>query len=317
MTSTETRSWIEPVTPDARTQPLVSVLMPSYNHARYVEASIRSVMDQHYPRVELIVVDDESRDETPEIVSRLATQYQFVFLRNTANMGVNESLLRALSHSNGDYVAMLASDDQIEPDKIAKQVEYIRKNDLDGVYSSGVKLFDDGSIEPIDHDVVAKKFSDGSILDHIYITDTDGPLMQSGLFSRRMWEDLAPYRKKFKSDDHMFLIKGLEKYRIGFLAERLFRYRIHDNNSYKRYWHTLPHRVDIASNLTPEHLKIKYMSNIFFSHAEFLFLDGRKGNALKFAIASMILWPSPSRSLRLFRKAVRGVIKQFGRRHAR
>src|SRR5438270_10375032 len=98
--------------PEANTgPPLVSVLLPSFNHEAYVEQAIRSVLEQSYPAVELVVIDDCSSDRTGEVAAELARAHGFTFAANPANLGLNATLEKALALSHGEYVSVLASDD--------------------------------------------------------------------------------------------------------------------------------------------------------------------------------------------------------------
>ncbi len=103
----------------------VSVLMPAYNHGKYVEHAIRSVWNQTYDLIELIVVDDCSSDDTWAIVEQLQSEspIEMVSVRNPSNRGITGTLNTALELATGDLIAILASDDYFEPDKTAIQVE--------------------------------------------------------------------------------------------------------------------------------------------------------------------------------------------------
>jgi glycosyltransferase involved in cell wall biosynthesis len=275
--------------------PLVSVLMPAFNHEAYVEAAVRSVMDQSYAPIELIAIDDGSSDDTPSILDRLSNELGFVFLRNHENLGLNCTLERAMANSRGDYLSILASDDLILPNKISRQIDHIQCHGLDGVYGNGFILSADGRKIPIDLHKAKRHFAAGTLLQLAYCDDTQLPLLQSGLFRREALISLAPYRRDFQSDDWVMLIKLLENYQIGLLDERLFIYRQHEANSWRRYWHTFPMRVDVVSKVTPEPYRARAMATIFASHAKALRADGRKKLAYKFMFASLALNPSPVR----------------------
>lgn len=104
-------------------QPLVSVIIPAYNHEAYVERAIRSVLDQTYPNVELVVVDDGSKDRTWEAVGRVHAATGGGFRKFTkANQGVSATLNFGIRESAGELVAFLASDDYYAPEKIERQV---------------------------------------------------------------------------------------------------------------------------------------------------------------------------------------------------
>ena len=292
--------------------PRATIVMPAYNHAAYVEESIKSVVAQTYPNVELIVVDDASSDGTSEIAERLSKQLGFTFVRNDQNLGLNATLEKAIGLSTGAFLSMLASDDQIAPTKIERQVTYLTQTGRDGVFSGGYKLWDDGSCELIPSEQMDRLFRHDRVLEHVYCDDTAGPMLQSALITRKAMLDLFAYRKMFKSDDWIMTIKLLEGYSIGFLNEPLFYYREHGQNSFKKYWNTLPMRLEVIAHATPEHLRARAISNLFLSQALYLWFDHRKGAAIRFLLASFSLSPVRSVSVAA-RLAGRLVAKPFRR----
>ena len=99
--------------------PLVSVVIPTYNQASYLRASIDSVLAQTYPAVEVVVVDDGSTDETPDILASYGDRIRAI--RQT-NHGAANALNHGIRESRGRYVCWLSSDDAFVPDKVARQV---------------------------------------------------------------------------------------------------------------------------------------------------------------------------------------------------
>src|SRR5690242_16380171 len=102
--------------------PAVSIIMPAYNVAPYVAAAIRSALVQSFTDFELIVVDDGSKDNTPEIIKSLAGIDPRVRLVQQANRGLAGARNTALRASRGDFFALLDSDDLWEPDFLATQL---------------------------------------------------------------------------------------------------------------------------------------------------------------------------------------------------
>ncbi|WP_084780612.1 glycosyltransferase family 2 protein [Bacillus massilinigeriensis] len=104
---------------------LVSVIMPAYNSERYIEDSINSVLSQTYENLELIIIDDGSKDNTLKIIERLSTQDKRInFVKNEMNIGVSETRNKGISLASGDWIAFLDSDDIWEKTKIEKQLKY-------------------------------------------------------------------------------------------------------------------------------------------------------------------------------------------------
>ncbi|MDR3133120.1 MAG: glycosyltransferase [Prevotellaceae bacterium] len=108
--------------------PLVSICIPSYNAEKFVGDTIRSVLAQTCPNLEIIVCDDCSKDNTLQIVKSFADPRISVYV-NEQNLGSSGNYNRALSYAKGKYVKLLCADDLITPDCIEKQVRAFEENE--------------------------------------------------------------------------------------------------------------------------------------------------------------------------------------------
>ncbi len=109
--------------------PTLSVVMPNYNHARYLEAALQAHLDQTAPPLEIIVVDDASTDESCAIVERLAAQHPSVrLIRLARNCGVNAAINRGAGEARGDYVCLSAADDLVSPDLAARSLQALAQH---------------------------------------------------------------------------------------------------------------------------------------------------------------------------------------------
>jgi glycosyltransferase involved in cell wall biosynthesis len=103
-------------------KPLVSILIPAFNAQDTLASAITSALDQTWPRKEIIVVDDGSRDDTLSVARRFATRHVPVSVVTQANQGAAATRNRAFSICQGDYIQWLDADDLLAPDKIATQM---------------------------------------------------------------------------------------------------------------------------------------------------------------------------------------------------
>lgn len=107
---------------------LVSVIMPSFNTAKYIAETIDSVLAQTYQNWELIIVDDCSTDNTDEVVGKYLTDTRIKYLKNEQNSGAAASRNKALREAKGKWIAFLDSDDLWEPTKLQKQIQFMTDN---------------------------------------------------------------------------------------------------------------------------------------------------------------------------------------------
>ena len=115
-----------------RNEPLVSVILCTYNRAGLVERAIRSVFRQTYRRWELVLVDDGSTDGSELALAQLATSDRRVVLISRANRGLARSRNEGLAIARGTYVAFLDSDDEYRPSHLRRHVDaMLRRPELD------------------------------------------------------------------------------------------------------------------------------------------------------------------------------------------
>lgn len=107
------------------TGPLVSVVIPAYNHERYVRDTIASVLAQTYQCLELIIVNDGSTDETGAICRRTARTDQRIHYHEQTNQGAHQAINHGISLAKGDYVSILNSDDLFAPNKLERCIEIV------------------------------------------------------------------------------------------------------------------------------------------------------------------------------------------------
>lgn len=113
---------------DMRKNDLVSIIMPSYNTAKYISQSIESVVQQSYTNWELIIVDDCSSDGTDDVVNDFLIDDRVKYFKNDKNYGAALSRNLGLREAKGEWIAFLDSDDVWHKNKLKKQLEFMMKN---------------------------------------------------------------------------------------------------------------------------------------------------------------------------------------------
>lgn len=206
--------------------PLVSVIVPCYNHASYVEKAIDSVLRQTYPNVELVVIDDGSRDDSVRILEELAARHGFRFVAQT-NRGVCRTLNRAIQEfAMGQYIALLASDDYWDLTKLEKQMEALAASSgAEFCYSQAQEFTDDGKAGRI----FPRKPPVGKVTDRVFIRQ--GVPAGSMLFSRRLYDKLGGFDESLREEDWDFVIRCSSETRFVAVQEPLFHYRAHPGNT--------------------------------------------------------------------------------------
>lgn len=122
---------------------MVSVIIPTYNCAKYLPQTIKSVLNQSYKNLEIIVVDDGSTDDTEEILKPFLSNIIYIKKRHS---GVSDARNLGIERAKGNFIAFLDSDDFWTPEKLEVQMDHFRNNpDVGLVYSSNCFIDEDGN----------------------------------------------------------------------------------------------------------------------------------------------------------------------------
>lgn len=125
---------------------LVSIIMPSYNTAQYIEKTIKSVLNQTYTNWELIIVDDCSTDNTDDVVKNYLSDKRIKYLKNEQNSEAAVSRNRALREAKGQWISFLDSDDLWMPEKLEKQICFMKENGYNFSYTDYEEISAEGNM---------------------------------------------------------------------------------------------------------------------------------------------------------------------------
>jgi len=210
-------------------KPLVSVVVPSYNHEDYIEECILAIVNQTYKNIELIVIDDGSTDHSREILERLQQQYGFTLICQE-NQGVSKTMNRAISLSGGKYITGSASDDVMMPDKIEKQVGFMEENPAYDLIFGKVHLIDEKS-KIIPGKVIHKPFPDPvKEIPFELLIDNDIIPAPSMMFRKSAWEKCGGYNENTILEDFDLWLKIAYTGKIVYVNDYFACYRWHGKN---------------------------------------------------------------------------------------
>ena len=126
-------------------RPLVSIVTPSFNQARYIEATIQSVLSQDYPRIEYLIVDGGSTDGTVEIIKQY--EGRLAWWVSEKDQGQTDAINKGFGRAQGQILAWLNSDDTYEPGTVSAAVKYLLDHpDVGMVYGDCNFINDDGRV---------------------------------------------------------------------------------------------------------------------------------------------------------------------------
>lgn len=235
--------------------PLVSVLIPAYNHENYIQETIDSIINQTYPNIELIILDDGSKDKTLEKITELKPKCENRFVKihfeTKQNEGTCMTLNKLLKLSSGEFVYIIASDDLAKPQAIEKEVKFLQDNpdyaltvgDNEYVDSMDKQIFRTqkaftSNIKNAKYKTVKEFLSSKLKID--FLSDDFGSyktlykenyIPNGYLIRKNIFETIGNFTKNAPLEDFWLMLQ-LSKYKkMKYIDEILFSYRIHDTNT--------------------------------------------------------------------------------------
>jgi glycosyltransferase involved in cell wall biosynthesis len=214
--------------------PLVSVIMPCYNHARYLPDSIESVLGQCYGNLELIITDDRSKDGSMEVIDQYRRLDKRIgVVRHERNMGEGKSRNDALALCKGEYVAFCDADDVWERNKLTIQLEVVRTARGSDVIHSDSRIIDeDGNATGMRYSSRYQKGRQlsGDLFHHLCLTNfINVPTM---LIPKQRIMEAGVFEEDFRYlTDWIYWVKIARNGEFFYIDEPLARYRVHDGST--------------------------------------------------------------------------------------
>ena len=222
--------------------PLVSVITPAYNSVKFIRETVDSVLNQTYPAIEYIVVDDGSQDGTYEILRQYDSEKKITVLTHEehCNKGQSAALNLGLESCQGEYIVILDSDDLLHPEKVSKQVEFLENNPEVGmVYGQAMAISEDGrELFPIPRDDHIEPGDPNRLLLDCYMALPGGAMVR-----RSVYDCVGFFEEGFRaSKDHDMAVRIAEAAPFAFMRGTVFYYRKHgasiSNQGLERRWQT-------------------------------------------------------------------------------
>lgn len=206
--------------------PLVSIIVPSYNHEKYVKETIESIVNQTYENIELIVIDDGSKDNSPEILQKLSEKYSFSFIKRE-NQGLCRTLNEGIKLAKGEYVCLCASDDKLVLNKTESQVLFLTENPRFIMsYGNKINFYPNG----MERKITNTKYKSGNIFDDLLLQNFHIPPV-SAMYRKRVFDEVGLFDVELAVEDVDMFLRIAKKFEIGYQKEFFYYYRVHDANS--------------------------------------------------------------------------------------
>jgi glycosyltransferase involved in cell wall biosynthesis len=201
----------------------ISVIIPTYNYGHFVREAIDSALAQSYPALEVIVIDDGSTDDTPQILAGYGDRIRAI---RQDNQGVGTARNVGIAAARGEYIAFLDSDDIWKPEKLEREIALFDADPSLGMVHCGAESFDNTgkTLSVLMSGMEGWVASELLRLDREVITAPGS----GTLVPKRVAEEIGGFDTRLQpSEDWDFCYRIAVHYRVGFVPAVLVRYRLH------------------------------------------------------------------------------------------
>jgi glycosyltransferase involved in cell wall biosynthesis len=255
-------------------EPLVTIGIPVHNSGKYLRQTLKSICQQTYKYIEIIISDNASDDNSCKIIEEeAAADPRIKYVRNSKNIGYAENVNSIIRLSRGKYVAIFHGDDIYAPTMLSKQVAYLEANPSCGGCFTLAKYIDKNGDE-INHSALADllridKNMAFDLQQYLFWLATIGNVLicPSSMIRRSVYQKVGGYRDcHHLIEDQDMWVRILEDSKLAIIADRLICYRIHraqESAIYRR-------KMNIKAEISPSQ---KYLQNYLGGRKEYIELS--------------------------------------------
>lgn len=224
---------------DSNSFPLASIIIPYYNHNRYIEQTLTSVLEDTYPNKEIILINDGSTEESDNAITSWIALHQnnieITYIKRE-NKGLTKTLNELIRIARGEYIALIGSDDYFINNTIADRVQLLQNNpkklmvigDAIVVDGDGNTTHESGNFG-FHHGKKENYFTDKGLKREIIRNwSVVGPV---AMMHRNIFDLIGNYDEKLLVEDWDFYLRAVAKDLIIFLDQKVAAYRVHGNNT--------------------------------------------------------------------------------------
>jgi alpha-1,3-rhamnosyltransferase len=221
--------------------PLVSVIVPCYNHEKYVFETLNSVLDDTYPNKEIVVINDGSTDNSNNVINQWIGEHEAtvsIKYINRENKGLCATLNELLRLSKGKYILLLASDDALYGNTIIERVEILEENESSGklvlvsdalVIDENSKVILQSSMAEYNSGNKSKYETEEGIMEEVIKNPSISGA--TSLLNRKIFDIVGYYPEDLKAEDWYFYQRAAAHKALLFWDKHVSLYRVHAANT--------------------------------------------------------------------------------------
>lgn len=215
--------------------PLISVVVPVYNHADYVEECLNSLKAQDYPNIEILICDDGSTDGSVVVIKQwlLDNPSKNITFYEQKNKGVCVTLNKLIMLACGEYIALCASDDALTSNSLSARYDFLVNEGKRAVISDSFTIDEHSNI--VDNSSISQlyrgnlnRLSNDIVNECVYNWAIAGPVL---LIKKSLYDSIGLYDVTLLTEDRDFYLRLLAGGHLTFINQPLAKYRVHSGNA--------------------------------------------------------------------------------------
>lgn len=268
--------------------PKISVLVPCFNHEKYISQCLESLTLAYSGALEVIICDDASTDQSANIIDNFISTntsegLAFTFIKRIKNKGVSASLNTCMEKSTSDYIYIIASDDFLIPNGLTCAVKKIINESVDAVISDCKVVDDDGQVLADSAFFSFRRSSPDRLIKNIanelvFNWNVPGPSL---LLKKDVYKKTGLYDEKLMAEDRDFYLRLNSKAKVIFSFDAIANYRVHNSN--------LSRRKEYLVKKDKEFAIVNYKWAELYSGVTALYLKSYKLDILGFRLLPRVL----------------------------
>lgn len=234
--------------------PLVSICIPTFNSARFIRASLDSIVAQTYRPFEVIISDNASTDSTVDIVREYVNRYGFKLYQSTHNLGMGANFNKLISLARGKYVAIYHSDDVYERTIVEESVKVLEGDETIGLAGTMGNIINEGGIslssmglpkhlKKMNKTIYTFDEALSGIIKRGWFFVTPTIVVRKKVYDKLGVFDLKSYASAL---DYAMWLRIATQYKVAILDKKLINYRVHKNQVTEQEVRENPEVADIV-----------------------------------------------------------------------
>lgn len=224
---------------------IISIIAPAYNHEKYIANCIKSIANQTYKEKELIIIDDVSKDNTPNIIEELIKDKSIIesfpggikFIKHKKNTGAYESINEGIGNASGKYITIINTDDLFEKNRLEELIKCLNENYTEIVFSK-VETIDERDAKLLNdesdyYEFLQKKIDMYPFINFALLTDNVAISTGNMLFTKNLFEKVGTFKEYQYIHDWDFILRASLICEPAYTEKTSYLYRLHDTNSFK------------------------------------------------------------------------------------